>query len=80
MMKKGKALHVLVSVCVLNNKPVGSMADTALFSLAFLDYVCVYPAAHVWPSIHFLLQPGVTEMAVGMGFCEKMIWNGREIS
>lgn len=46
-MKKGKALHVLVSVCVLNNKPVGSMADTALFSLAFLDYVCVYPAAHV---------------------------------
>lgn len=41
LVKKGKALHILVSVSVLGNKPVGSMAGTALFSLAFFDYVCI---------------------------------------
>lgn len=67
MMQKGKALHVLVSVSVLDDKPIGIMADTALFSLAFFDYDCTFDYARsTCLTLNFWWQPEMTEITVGV--------------
>lgn len=71
-------LHVLVSVCVLNNKPVEIVADSLI--LTFIFWLCLYLASSTCLTPHFWLQPGVTEMTVGVWFSEKIILNGGKIS